>query len=140
LSGSPTPRGAGDPSIHLARYERQDRLHKTLEELQKEAQSAPVDQVLAYATRLSEHLCRQAISYYTALRTPSAQASERSSQRATLHSDLRDWNLLTGYACADENAAEPPSSPLHNWTYFRGFWEQHAQGVVQADQHMLPTS
>jgi hypothetical protein len=119
--------------------ERQDGLNKTLEELQDEADLAPFDQVLGYATRLSEHLCRRAISYYTALRNPNAGASERSSQRATLHKDLRNWNLVTGSISCEPG--EEPSSPfLHNWTYFASFWEQDEQGLARAGQHMLPTS
>jgi hypothetical protein len=132
--------GRGKAHWLVQKYERQERPHKALEELQAESESAPLDQMLTYATRLSVHLCRQAINYYTALRNSDAQASERSSQRATLHSDLRNWDLLTGYACADENADEPPSSPLHNWTYFSDFWEEHEQDVTRADQQILPTN
>jgi hypothetical protein len=122
---------------NVQKKERQEGLNKTLEELQDETDLAPLDQVLGYATRLSEHLCRRAISYYTALRNPNAEASERSSQRATLHNDLRNWNLLTGSILC-ESVDESPPSVLHNWTYFASLWEQEEQGLARAQ--MLPTT
>lgn len=114
----------------------QDLMSKTLEKLQDNTEIVPLEQVLGYATRLSEHLCRRAISYYTALRNPNAEASERSSRRTTLYSDLRNWNLFTGYATSETTDASPP----HNWSYFADFWEQDERGLAQAGQHMLPTS
>lgn len=105
----------------VQKKERQAGLYTLLEKLQDRTDLVPLDQVLGYATRLSEHLCRRAISYYAALRNPNVEASERSSQRATLHNDVRNWNLLTG-SLADEPVDE--SAPLDNWTYFASFWEQ----------------
>lgn len=110
-----------------------------LEGLPGSEEIVPLEQVLSYAERLSEHLCRRAISYYTALRNPNAEASERSSRRATLRSDLRNWNLFTGYA-TPETADEQTSTALHNWSYFADFWEKDKRGLARAGQHMLPTS
>lgn len=122
---------------HAQKQERQDGLSSAL--APDDAAIAPLDQVLAYATRLSERLCRGALSYYTALRNPNAEASARSSHRATLHSDLRNWNLLTGYATCTETD-EPSSPPLHNWAHFSECWEQPEQGPALAGQQTQPTS
>jgi hypothetical protein len=94
-----------------------------------------LEQVLGYAARLSEHLCRRAISYYAALRNPNAEASERSSRRITLHSDLRNWNLFTGYATETTD-----DQTLHNWSYFADFWEQDERGLAQTGRYMQSTS
>ena len=102
-------------------------------------QIVPLERVLGYATRLSEHFCRRALSYYTVLRDPNAEASERSSRRAALHSDLRNWNLLTG-AVTPETADEHTTTTPHNWDYFAGFWEKDERGLAPAGQRMLPTS
>ncbi len=75
-----------------------------------------LDKVLHYAERLSTHLCRRAINYYTVLRRPAAEASERSSQRTALRKDLRNWDLHTGYSTDDQ-------PPLHNWQHFADLWE-----------------
>ncbi|HET8841298.1 MAG TPA: zinc dependent phospholipase C family protein [Ktedonobacteraceae bacterium] len=91
--------------------------------------------VLGYAEHLSTHLCRRALSYYTALRNPNAEASERSSQRIALVKDLRNWNLNTGY---DTDTSE--EHPLHNWAHFSKLWEQSEEEQNLRSQHILPAS
>ena len=82
----------------------------------------PLEQVLSYAIRLSEHLCRLAINYYTALRNPNAEASERSSRRVALVADLCNWDLYTGATTANKTQATAFSAH-HNWTHFANLWE-----------------
>lgn len=119
--------------------EQQELLLKMLDAQQSTDGFVPLEQILAYATRLSEHLCRRAISYYTALRNPNAEASERSSRRADLGSDLRNWNLYTGYA-AGEKTREPESSPLSHQAHFADLWKQETQGQEDLSGHMQATS
>ncbi|HEX7736105.1 MAG TPA: zinc dependent phospholipase C family protein [Ktedonobacteraceae bacterium] len=99
-----------------------DAIHALLHDSPAGAETIPLEEMLRYATRLSEHLCRRAINYYTALRNSNAEASERSYQRASLVSDLRNWDLYTGYATSSEPATEA-SLPLHNWVHFSHLWE-----------------
>lgn len=94
------------------------------------AEIIPLKQMLAYATRLSTHLCQRAIRYYAALRNTSAEANERSSQRAALVNDLRNWDLYTGYATT-ENADAAITSSLHNWVHFADLWEHATPGQEQ---------
>lgn len=100
---------------------------------------ATLEQALAYATRLSEHLCRRAINYYTALRNPNAEASERASRRAELRNDLRNWNLYTGYT-TDEEANESANGQLFQGEHFADLWQQEMQGQADLSGHMQPTS
>lgn len=110
--------------------ERQHRVSQMLAGQQANDESIPLEQMLNYATRLSEHLCRRAINYYTALRNPNAEASERSSRRSDLRADLRNWNLYTGDA-PDEQTPGPAPALLHSQTYFSGLWEAETQGQKQ---------
>lgn len=87
------------------------------------------EQVLGYATRLSEHLCRLAIRYYAALRNTRATASERSSRRAALIDDLRNWNLDTGYYMDVRMGEEITLHLLHNWVHFTDLWERAAEDI-----------
>ncbi|HEY0754588.1 MAG TPA: zinc dependent phospholipase C family protein [Ktedonobacteraceae bacterium] len=104
-----------------------DYIHTLLNGSFEDTEIIPLEQVLGYATRLSEHLCRRAISYYTALRNTNAEASERSSRRAALVSDLRNWDLHTGYA-TETDPHEPASLALHNWVHFSELWEHSTPG------------
>jgi hypothetical protein len=118
------------------RHEQQDLISKALAEPHSVEGILALENVLGYATRLSEHLCRRALNYYTALRNPNAQASERSSRRASLVNDLRNWNLLTGY----DTSSEPASSALHNWVHFANLWGQEEQRQEQIAHAILPNS
>lgn len=89
-----------------------------------------LEQVLGYATRLSVHLCRQAISYYTALRNTSIEASERGARRAALVNDLRNWDLHTGKTDAHDPGTSS-SLALHNWIHFSNLWENKTPGQEQ---------
>lgn len=104
-----------------------------LDSLPKNEETVSFEQVMNYAIRLSERLCRCAINYYTALRNPQVEASERSSRRAALVSDLRNWDLHTGYATeeAAREAGEATRPALHNWVYFSDLWERSADGQEQ---------
>lgn len=99
-----------------------DALHTFWQNPPGEKATISLEQILHYATQLSVHLCQRALDYYTALRNSDAEASARSSLRAELLSDLRNWDLYTGYATDDaSNSADPP--PIHNWVYFSQLWE-----------------
>ncbi len=102
----------------------QSLVNRVLADPHSDEEIIAVEKVLGYAARLSEHLCRRAINYYTALRNPNAEASERSSRRAALNKDLRNWNLRTGYATGDIPDEESAPFALHNWVYFADLWEQ----------------
>ncbi len=93
--------------------------------------SLNVEQVIAYAIRLSEHLCRRAIGYYVALRNTSATASERNQQRTALCEDLRNWNLRTGYTVEVSFDQEITLRLLHNWIHFARLWEDEMAAVAQ---------
>lgn len=108
----------------------QDSLSLLLNGSSGESDTLPLQDILSYATRLSERLCRLATSYYSALRNANAEASERSTQRAALVHDLRNWDLSTGYA-TDEEAEDASSGALHNWAHFAWLWEQNVPGEKQ---------
>lgn len=82
-----------------------------------------VEEVLSYAIRLSEHLCRRAISYYASLRNSSVSASERAQRCATLREDLRNWDLGSGYCIEVSFDQEITVRFLHNWIHFATLWE-----------------
>ena len=86
-----------------------------------------LDAVLEYTEQLSERLCRLAVSYYTVLRNPSEGAAARASRRAALVADLRSWDLVTGFDCAD------PS--LHNWSHFSDLWPRQNGEVAAYIEH-----
>jgi hypothetical protein len=90
-----------------------------------------VEQVIAYATRLSEHLCRRAIGYYSALRNTSATANERNQRRTALCEDLRNWNLATGYTMEVAFDEEVTLRLLHNWIHFARLWENELSPMAQ---------
>jgi len=102
-------------------------LEKMLAETRNDGAIIPLENVMAYAERLSTLLCKRAIHYYTALRNPNTEASERSSRRAALVNDLRNWDLATGYA-VDEGT--PGAEKLHNWVHFADLWEQTGEEQV----------
>lgn len=85
------------------------------------------EEALAYTIRLSEHLCRRAISYYASLRNTNATAVERNERRAALQHDLRNWDLHTGYTLEVpfEQDTEQDLKPsfLHNWVHFADLWD-----------------
>jgi hypothetical protein len=93
-----------------------------------------LEAVLSYATRLSELLCRRAISYYSALRNVQASASERSSRRAALRDVLRNWNLDTGYTMDMTFDEEVTLRLLHNWAHFVDLWEIETVDLSEANR------
>lgn len=95
----------------------------------EEAKIITLEQILSYATHLSEHLCRLAVNYYIALRNHTVEASERSLRRAALIADLRNWDLYTGESNDEENRGSAPST-FHNWTHFAQFWDDTTPGQV----------
>jgi hypothetical protein len=94
-------------------------------------QQGSFEEVLAYAIRLSERLCRRAMSYYASLRNVNAEANERSRKRAILHDDLRNWRLDTGYASDITFDQDVTLHLLHNWVHFAELWEPDAAPTNQ---------
>lgn len=116
--------------------EQSDLLNRVLADPHSDTGMIALEKVLNYATSLSERLCRQAIYYYTALRNPQTGASERSSRRTALVSDLRNWDLYTG-TTVDDSENEPP---LHNWIYFADLWEQQEARQEQPAEQFMPSN
>ena len=81
------------------------------------------EEVITYATRLSEHLCRRAIGYYASLRNTQATAEERNQRRRLLNDDLRNWDLNTGYTMDVTFDEQVTLHLVHNWVHFARFWE-----------------
>jgi hypothetical protein len=115
------------------RKEQPDVVSRVLADPSNQEIGVSLEQVLGYGERLSIHLCRQAINYYTALRDPHAEASERSSRRAELLKDLQNWDLHTGYSTTND----APS--LHNWEHFASLWDQTDEQPEQRFQAILST-
>jgi Zinc dependent phospholipase C len=88
------------------------------------------EQVIAYAVHLSEHLCRNAISYYAALRHREATANERNTRRAALCEDVRNWNLETGYTVDVTFDEQVTLHLLHNWVHFARLWENERETAL----------
>ncbi len=86
-------------------------------------------QILAYATYLSTRLCQLAISYYSALRDPQSEGSERSARRAALLNDLRNWDLYTGDIASSADSSTAPLS-LASRAHFADLW---AQAVISPE-------
>lgn len=95
-----------------------------------------LEAVLSYATRLSELLCRRAISYYSALRNVQAGASERSSRRTALRDVLRNWDLNTGYTIDITLDEKVTLHFLHNWAHFADLWETETVALSEANRSM----
>lgn len=95
------------------------------------------EQVITYAFHLSEHLCRQAIAYYTALRNTSASASLRNQRRTALRDDLRNWNLANGYTTDITFDEQVTLHLLHNWVHFARLWDNESQRKPVAQMHGL---
>jgi hypothetical protein len=95
------------------------------------------EEVVAYAIRLSERLCRRAISYYASLRNTLATAEERSQRRAALRNDLRNWDLNTGYTLEVLFDQEITLRYLHNWIHFSDLWETETPGPQQPQKTLV---
>jgi hypothetical protein len=113
---------------------KQDILSRILANTQNNSEILALSTMLSYAIRLSLRFCRRSIDYYTVLRNPNAEASERSSRRAALVSDLRNWNLYTG-----ESADDISGSKIHNWEYFADLWEPDGEKRAGLLQQMMQT-
>jgi hypothetical protein len=94
---------------------------------QHDTHTLSFEQVITYAFHLSEHLCRQAIAYYTALRNTSASATQRNQRRIALRDDLRNWNLDSGYAMDITFDEQVTLHILHNWVHFARLWNNDSQ-------------
>ncbi len=106
----------------LTRKRLNDPIVASIENTQSEAGTVTFENAIGYAVRLSEHLCRRAISYYASLRNANASAGERSQRRAMLCNDLRNWNLDTGYAWDVTFDQAVTVRALHNWIHFAHLW------------------
>jgi len=84
---------------------------------------------IEYAIRLSERLCRRAISYYASLRNTRATAEERNMRRTLLSEDLRNWDLSTGYSLDISFDQEITLRFLHNWIHFDDLWQKEAMSI-----------
>ena len=82
-----------------------------------------IEETLTYAVRLSELLCRKAISYYASLRNTQASAQERKQRRTQLKDKLRNWDLANGYTIEVLFEEEITVRFLHNWIHFADLWE-----------------
>ncbi len=105
------------------RKHRDDPISTTIAANTPERGRVTYEETLGYAMRLSEHLCRRAISYYASLRNKQATAVERNTRRAALIEDLRNWNLDTGYTLDVTFDQEVTLHLIHNWIQFARFWE-----------------
>jgi hypothetical protein len=95
------------------------------------------ERVIAYAIRLSERLCRRAISYYASLRNTQATANERNQRRTALCDDLRNWDLSTGYTLEVSFEQEVTLRFLHNWIYFAELWNSEPPSHIQHNDNVL---
>lgn len=101
---------------------RNDPIVTTIATKQRQAGITTCEEVLEYAIRLSERLCKLAMDYYIALRQSNATANERKQLRAALRNDLRNWDLQTGYNVDVLFDQEITLNFLHNWLYFTELW------------------
>jgi len=115
----------------LTRRRQGDPITATIVSDVREAGTVTFEEVLEYAIRLSERLCRRAISYYAALRNTSAGANERSQRRALMCDDLRNWHLDTGHALDVTFDEDVTLHVLHNWAHFAELWGPDAERVRQ---------
>lgn len=90
------------------------------------------EEAINYAIRLSEHLCRRAISYYASLRNTSATSLERHRRRVALRNDLRNWDLNTGYTLEVSFDQEVTVRFLHNWIHFAQLWENETPMLLNS--------
>jgi hypothetical protein len=95
------------------------------------------EEAIAYAIRLSERLCRRAISYYASLRNTQATASERNQRRLALRDDLRNWDLSTGYTLEVSFEQEVTLRFLHNWIHFAELWNSEPPSHIQHNDNVL---
>ncbi len=95
------------------------------------------ERAIVYAIRLSERLCRRAISYYASLRNTQATADERNQRRIALCNDLRNWDLSTGYTLEVSFEQEVTLRFLHNWIYFAELWNSEPPSHIQHDDNVL---
>ncbi len=121
----------------LLRNRKDQQITATIAEIHREPGTITFEEAIAYAVRLSQHLCRRGISYYAALRNTNASASERRQKRAALCDDLRNWNLETGYALDVTFDEEVTLHFLHNWAHFARLWDSEAGNVIQAHQSLV---
>ncbi len=95
------------------------------------------ERAIDYAIRLSERLCRRAISYYASLRNTQATANERNQRRTSLCDDLRNWDLSTGYTLEVSFEQEVTLRFLHNWIYFAELWNSEPPSHIQHNDNVL---
>ncbi len=110
-----------------------DELHTQLSSSSTDGKIITPARILAYAIELSVHLCQRAISYYSALRDPQSEGSERSARRAALVNDLRNWDLYTGHLASTDDSATAPLD-LDSRTHFAEFWEKAIASPDQSDK------
>lgn len=110
--------------LHLRRVHKHDTatLLLALTAQAQQAGETTMTQLLEYAIRLSERLCRRAISYYASLRNSQASAEERNQRRQSVLDDVRNWDLHTGYALDVSSDQQVTLRLLHNWIHFADLW------------------
>jgi hypothetical protein len=119
----------------LARKRKDDPIIAAIAEKPHGRDELNFEQAISYAIRLSEHLCRRAIAYYSALRNSAATASERNKSRFALCEDLRNWNLDTGYNMDITFDEQITLHLLHNWVHFARLWEDEKESVAYAPHY-----
>jgi hypothetical protein len=95
------------------------------------------EEVIAYAIRLSERLCRRAISYYASLRNAQATADERNHRLTALRNDLRNWDLSTGYTLEVSFEQYVTLRFLHNWIHFAELWNSEPPNHITHNDNVL---
>jgi hypothetical protein len=95
------------------------------------------EEVIAYAIRLSERLCRRAISYYASLRNAQATADERNQRLTALRNDLRNWDLSTGYTLEVSFEQYVTMRFLHNWVHFAELWNSEPPNHITHNDNVL---
>jgi hypothetical protein len=95
------------------------------------------EEVIAYAIRLSERLCRRAISYYASLRNAQATADERNQRLTALRNDLRNWDLSTGYTLEVSFEQYVTMRFLHNWIHFAELWNSEPPNHITHNDNVL---
>lgn len=107
-----------------------DPIAATISTSRRQPGTVTVEETLEYAIRLSERLCRRAVSYYASLRNTNATAEDHSQRLAALRHDLHNWDLNTGYTIEVLFDQEITLRYLHNWIHFADLWNNEEANPI----------
>lgn len=107
-----------------------DPIIATIAMRQRGKEEVTCEEVREYAIRLSERLCRKAMSYYVSLRSRTATAQERSTRLQALRGDLRNWDLQNGYAIQVMFNQDITLRFDHNWLCFSDLWPAYTRTTI----------